>query len=67
MREIDVVYEDKDVLVCRKPAGVATQTKRMGQQDMESLLRNYRAAKGEEPYIGIIHRLDQPEIGRAHV
>ena len=31
--------------------------------DMESLLRNYLAAKGETPFIGIIHRLDQPVEG----
>ena len=31
--------------------------------DMESLLRNYLVAKGETPFIGIIHRLDQPVEG----
>jgi len=61
--EIEIIFEDKDILVCRKPAGVATQTKRIGQQDMESLLKNYRAKKGETPYIGIVHRLDQPVEG----
>ena len=62
MREIEIIFEDKDILVCRKPAGVATQTKRLGQQDMESLLKNYRAKKSEQPYIGIVHRLDQPVL-----
>ena len=42
---------------------MATQTKRLGQQDMESILKNYRAKKGEPPYIGIVHRLDQPVEG----
>ena len=63
IKDIEVIFEDKDILVCRKPAGVATQTKRLGQQDMESLLKNYRAKKGETPYIGIVHRLDQPVEG----
>ena len=58
-----VLYEDDKLLVCVKPAGIAVQTKRMGEQDMESLLRNYLAAKGETPFIGIIHRLDQPVEG----
>lgn len=62
-RELEIIFEDRDILVCRKPAGVATQTKRLGQQDMESLLKNYRAKKGEPPYIGIVHRLDQPVEG----
>lgn len=63
MKEPEILFEDKDILICRKPAGVATQTKRLGQQDMESLLKNYRVKKGEQPYIGIVHRLDQPVEG----
>lgn len=63
MNTFDVIYEDDAVLVCYKPAGIATQTKRLGQQDMESLLKNYRAKKKEIPYIGIVHRLDQPVEG----
>lgn len=58
-----ILYEDDEIIVCRKPAGVATQTKRFGQADMESLLKNYRAGKGEPPYIGVVHRLDQPVEG----
>lgn len=60
---VEIIYEDQAVIVCYKPAGIATQTKRLGQQDMESLLKNYRAAKKENPYIGVIHRLDQPVEG----
>ena len=63
IKEPEILFEDKDIIICRKPAGVATQTKRLGQQDMESLLKNYRAKKGEQPYIGIVHRLDQPVEG----
>jgi len=63
IKEPEILFEDKDIIICRKPAGVATQTKRLGQQDMESLLKNYRAKKGEPPYIGIVHRLDQPVEG----
>lgn len=63
MNKLKIIYEDSDILVCHKPAGVATQTKRLGQQDMESLLKNYRAKKGESPDIWVIHRLDQPVEG----
>ena len=63
LKDPEILYEDNDILICRKPAGVATQTKCLGQQDMESLLKNYRAKKGEQPYIGIVHRLDQPVEG----
>lgn len=61
--KIEMIYEDNDIIVCHKPAGVATQTKKIGQQDMVSFLRNYRAKKKEEPYIGVVHRLDQPVEG----
>ena len=36
--EIRVIYEDESVLVVYKPAGIATQTARIGQKDMESML-----------------------------
>lgn len=63
MNNINIIYEDEDIILCHKPAGVATQTKRLGQQDMESLLKNYRVKKGEPPYVGVVHRLDQPVEG----
>jgi 23S rRNA pseudouridine1911/1915/1917 synthase len=63
MEPFKIIQEDDDILVCYKPAGIATQTRRLGEKDMESLLRNYRAGKGEPPYIGIVHRLDQPVEG----
>ncbi len=54
-----IIYEDTNILVCYKPAGLAAQTSRIGQQDMVSELKNYLAS----PYLGIIHRLDQPVEG----
>lgn len=60
-----ILWEDKDLIVCHKPAGLAVQTSRLGQQDMESELKNYRKNKEgrKNPYLGIIHRLDQPVEG----
>ena len=69
MRDPEIIYEDEALLVCHKPAGLATQTKRLGQQDMESILKNHvalaggKAGRGVLPYIGIVHRLDQPVEG----
>lgn len=59
----EILYEDEVIIVCRKEAGVPVQTSRAGQGDMVSALKNYRAGKKEEPYIGLIHRLDQPVEG----
>ena len=61
--ELEILYEDDAILVCKKPAKIATQTKRFGQVDMESLIKNYRAKKGEAPFVGVVHRLDQPVEG----
>ena len=60
---MEIIYEDASIIVCYKPAGVATQTKRIGEKDMESELSNYLKEKGESPEIHVIHRLDQPVEG----
>lgn len=54
-----ILHEDEHIIVCYKPAGIPTQTKNLGQQDMVSLLKNY--LKGG--YVAVIHRLDQPVEG----
>ncbi len=63
--QLNIIYEDKDILVCFKPAGIATQTAKLTGQDVVSILKNYTAKqRGEKsPYIGVIHRLDQPVSG----
>lgn len=66
-----IIYEDEHVLVCHKPAGLATQSGRVGQPDVESELKKYlnrpggakRESKAQPPYLGVVHRLDQPVEG----
>lgn len=63
MREdISIIYEDDDILVCRKPAGLPTQSARVTTPDLVSELKNYLAEK-KENYLAVIHRLDQPVEG----
>ena len=64
----NIIFEDEHLIVAYKPAGIATQTARIGQQDMVSELKNYLSRKPEnkgkgEPYLGLVHRLDQPVSG----
>lgn len=62
----NILYEDSQILVCHKPAGLAVQNARMGSMDMESALKNYLAVKSEgkkAPWLGVLHRLDQPVEG----
>ena len=78
MDKNQILYEDKDIIVCYKPSGIAVQTAKIGQQDMVSAITNYLSAELVEadvahlpsngkprsiPYIGVIHRLDQPVEG----
>lgn len=58
-----IIYEDEEVLVVHKPAGIATQTARLGQADIESELKNYLHQSGQNTYLGMVHRLDQPVEG----
>ena len=66
----EILYEDNSILVIRKPAGLAVQSAGIGQPDVVSELKSYlaklpsagRPGKGE-PYLGIVHRLDQPVEG----
>ncbi|MBQ6787229.1 MAG: RluA family pseudouridine synthase [Lachnospiraceae bacterium] len=58
-----IKYEDDAILVIHKPAGIATETARIGQADVVSELKNYLKSKGKGTYLGTIHRLDQPVEG----
>lgn len=56
---LNILYEDAHILVCVKPAGVATQSSHIGTPDMVSFLKNHIRS----PYLAVIHRLDQPVEG----
>ena len=53
-----VLFEDKYLLVCEKPVGIESQVSSSGKDDMITLLSQYRAEKGEDAYVGLVHRLD---------
>lgn len=54
-----IIYEDEHIIVVQKPSGLATQTAKVGQADVVSELKKYLG----NPYLGVIHRLDQPVEG----
>ncbi len=53
---LEILYEDAHILVCIKPHGIATQSRRIGQPDMVNLLKNHihktDRTKGE-PYLAV--------------
>ena len=54
-----ILYEDEDLLVLHKIAGIAVQSKDVFQKDLNTLLLNYLPTH----YLGIVQRLDQPVEG----
>lgn len=60
-----IIYEDDTILVVYKPAGLATQSARVTQTDVVSELNNYLAGQNKKgkPFLGLVHRLDQPVEG----
>ena len=63
---LHILFEDEHIIVCYKPSGIPTQTAKLGAVDMVSLLKNYlhkNLKDKKEPYVAVIHRLDQPVEG----
>ena len=61
-----ILYEDKDIIVCHKMAGVAVQSARIGEKDLVSMLNNHlmeQAEKRKPEPVRVVHRLDQPVEG----
>ena len=48
--EENILYEDKEILVCRKTAGMPVQAAKIGTMDMESALKTKNT--GKDPISG---------------
>ena len=53
-----ILYEDKYLIVCEKLVGIESQVSSSGKENMVEILSRYRAERGEDSYIGLVHRLD---------
>jgi len=56
---MNIIWEDKHLLLVHKEAGEATQTKRLGEPDIVSKAKVHI----QNPYVAVINRLDQPVEG----
>ena len=64
--ELNILFEDKHIIVCEKPAGVPAQSDKGQAMDMVSWLKIYLREKEPEkgvPYVAAVHRLDRPVGG----
>ncbi len=63
---LNIIFEDEHILVVKKDAGIPVQAGKLRIMDLQGLIKNElykRNRKGGEPYLGLIHRLDQPVEG----
>ncbi len=60
---LEVMYEDKDILVVIKPRGIPCQKDLTGDQDVYTELKQTLEAKGDHCALGLVQRLDRPVGG----
>lgn len=64
MEKYKIVYEDEQLFVLWKASGTPVQSARVTIPDVMSMLRNELLERGiPSPYLGLVHRLDQPVEG----
>ena len=64
---IEILYEDDDIIVCIKPAGMLSQGDKKGNKDLVRELKKHIALEAMrhkvkltgEPYVAVVHRLDR--------
>ncbi|HJC47099.1 MAG TPA: RluA family pseudouridine synthase [Candidatus Lachnoclostridium pullistercoris] len=67
---LNILFEDQSIIVAEKPVGLESQSTRKLEPDMVSEIKKHihklstnQSGKREEPYVGVIHRLDKPVGG----
>lgn len=63
---LEVIYEDRELIVVIKPVGMESQGSRGFESDMVSEIKRHihnSSPTAGEPYVGVIHRLDKPVSG----
>ena len=64
---IEILYEDDDIIVCIKPAGMLSQGDKKGNKDLVRELKKHivievarrKIKLAGEPYVAVVHRLDR--------
>lgn len=63
--KLKILFEDKYIIVVEKPQGIPVQSDKTNDDDMMKKVVQYLRDKTgyEEPYLGLVHRLDRPVGG----
>lgn len=59
MTDSKIFYEDRALILCEKPIGVLSQGDESHAESMCDFVLEREAMRGEEPYVGVVHRLDR--------
>lgn len=60
--ELNILYEDREIVVLEKPVGILSQSGTEGEETMLTLLQSHFDQKGEKAIPYVLHRLDR-EVG----
>ena len=63
---MNILYEDDQIIVVEKPAGIESQSSRTFEPDMVSEVKKHIKSlytKKGDPYVGVINMLDKPVGG----
>ena len=58
-----VLFESNQLLVVQKPAGIITEANPFEANNLEANYRAYLKQKINDPYLGVVHRLDRVTSG----
>ena len=60
-----ILFEDNEIIVVEKEAMEPTQTSNIAAKDLVSKIKNHihEEKNISNPYVGVVHRLDQPVSG----
>jgi len=58
-----ILYESNQLLVVQKPGGIITEDNPFEKDNLEFLYRKYLKQKINDPYLGVVHRLDRVTSG----
>ena len=66
MQNIEIIYEDNQIIVVKKQPNIPSQADKTDDIDMLTLVKEYIKEKYNKPgnvYLGLVHRLDRPVGG----
>lgn len=63
--KLNILFEDRYIIAVEKPQSIPVQTDKTNDEDLMSEVKKYLKEKTgyDEPYLGLVHRLDRPVGG----